>query len=104
MFRISTIDTPSKRRLLVEGRLTEPWVTELRTTWKNAARELGPRKLVIDVSNVTVISREGECAIYELMKEGAKFSRGGVFTRHVLIRLSRVCHQQSLAPRAKHEG
>lgn len=95
MFKISTIDTRSKRRLVVEGMLTEPWVSELRIIWKNASRELGGRKLVIDLSNVTVISREGETAIFDLMGEGAQFSCGGVFTRHLLTRLARVCHRKS---------
>ncbi len=103
MFKISTFDTPTKRRLLVEGMLTEPWVTELHVTWKNAAWGLGDRKLVIDLSSVTVISRDGENAIFELMSEGAKFSCDGVFTRHLLTRLSRICHRQSHAARAKHD-
>jgi hypothetical protein len=97
MFKISTIDTPSKRRLLVEGMLTEPWVPELRISWKNAGRELGGRKLVIDLSNVTVISRDGENAIVCLMNEGAKFSCDGIFTRHVLTRLARTCCRQTPA-------
>jgi hypothetical protein len=94
MFKISTIDTRSKRRLVVEGMLTEPWVSELRTSWSNAARDLDGRKLVIDLSSVTVISRDGESAIFDLMEEGAKFSCGGVFNRHVLSRLTRVCHRK----------
>lgn len=97
MFKISTIETRSKRRLVVEGMLTEPWVTELRITCKNASRELDGRKLVIDLSNVTVISREGENAIFDLMGEGAQFSFScaGVFTRHLLTRLARLCHGKS---------
>jgi hypothetical protein len=95
MFKISTIDTPSKRRLLVEGMLTEPWANELRISWKNAGRELGGRKLVIDLSNVTVLGRDGESAISDLMNEGAKFSCEGIFTRHVLTRLSRLCSRGS---------
>lgn len=103
MFKISTIDTRTKRRLLVEGMLTEPWVSELRITWKNAKRDLNGRKLVIDLSTITVISREGEDAIFELMEEGAKFSCCGVFTRHVLTRLAKVCHSkvQGLAKSAQ---
>jgi hypothetical protein len=103
MFKISTIDTPSKRRLVVEGMLTEPWVTELRIAWKNAARELSDRKLVIDLGSVTVISRDGEDAIFELMNEGAKFSCEGVFTRHLLTRLSRICHHRPHATSSKQD-
>jgi len=92
MFKISIVDTPSQRRLVVEGKLIEPWVSELRPAWKNASRHLDGSKLVIDVGSLTVISREGEDAIFDLMKEGAKFSCGGVLNRHVLKRLARKCH------------
>jgi len=91
MFKISIVDTPSRRKLVVEGRLIEPWVAELRTTWKNATRDLDGRKLAIDLSSLTVISREGEDAILDLMKQGAKFSCSGILTRHVLKGLARRC-------------
>src|SRR6266567_4778486 len=91
MFKISTIDTRNKRRLVVEGRLMAPWVNELLASWKNASLNLEGRKLVIDVSSLTLISREGEDAIIELMKDGAKFSCCGVLTRYVLKRLARSC-------------
>ena len=91
MFRISIVDTSAQRRLVVEGNLSGPWVAELRTTCRNAKRDLEGRRLVIDLSSLTVISREGEDAIVDLMKEGAKFSCTGVLTRHVLKRLARRC-------------
>jgi len=91
MFKISIVDTPAQRRLVVEGKLSEPWVDELRTTWKNASCDLGGRKLVIDLNSLTVISREGEDAIFHLMQQGAKFSCAGILTRHVLKRLARRC-------------
>lgn len=91
MLRISTVDTKSERRLVVEGKLIAPWLSELKRTWINAGEGLEGRKLVIDLHNATVISREGECALYELMREGAKFSCGGVLTRHLLRRLAHRC-------------
>ena len=91
MFKISTVDTRSQRRLVVEGKLSNPWVDELRTTWRNAGHDLEGRKLVIDLSSLTVISREGEAAIFDLMKQGARFSCAGVLTRHVLKELARRC-------------
>jgi hypothetical protein len=92
MFRISTIDTQRERRLVVEGTLVHPWVEELRKTFSNAGDALEGRGLVIDLTNATVISREGENAIFDLMKEGAKFSCGGVLTRHLLKELARRNH------------
>lgn len=88
MFRISTVDTRSQRTLVVEGTLVGPWVPELRRTWSDAARELAGRKLVIDLCNLTVISHEGEEAVFALMMEGAEFSCGGVLMKHVLKQLA----------------
>ena len=91
MFKISVVDTPSQRKLVVEGKLSAPWVDELRTTWRNARRESDERKVVIDLSSLTVISREGEEAIFELMKQGAKFSCAGILNRYVLRGIARRC-------------
>jgi hypothetical protein len=94
MFKISTIDTRFRRTLVVEGKLIEPWVGELRETWKRAAEDLDGRKRIIDLANVTVISKEGEDAIFDLMRVGAKFSCGGVLTRHVVRQLEHRCHER----------
>jgi hypothetical protein len=89
MFKISTVDTPSQRTLVVEGRLVGPWVDELCTAWRNACEERGGRKLVVDLRNLTTVSSAGEDAIFDLMKQGAKFSCGNVLTNHVLKQLAR---------------
>ncbi len=82
-----------------------PWVNELYTSWKNASRDLDGRKLVIDLSSLTLISREGEDAILNLMKDGAKFSCCGVLTRYVVKRLARDCQGKSddSKPNSLHE-
>ena len=96
MFRISIDDTPSRRTLIVEGTLVGPWVAELGRTWRKASQELDRRKLVIDLKNLTTMSREGQDAIFDLMNRGAKFTCGGVLTRHVLKQLARKKQQESL--------
>jgi hypothetical protein len=80
----------------VEGTLIGPWVAELRTSWRNACQERGARKLIVDLRNLTTISREGEEAIFDLIKEGAKFSCANVLTRHVLKQLARQKQRESL--------
>jgi hypothetical protein len=85
MFKISIVD----------GTLIGAWIAELGTTWREASKELCGRKLVIDLSDVTVISREGEDAIFDLMKKGVNFSCWGVLTKHVLKQLARKTRQES---------
>ena len=92
MLKVSTIDTDSDRRLVVEGKLVQPWVGELRNSWRSAGEHLKGRKLVIDLSHATVIGQEGQDAILELMKEGAKFACCGVLTKYVVKQLARRCH------------
>jgi len=94
MFKISIVDTRSQRMLVVEGTLVGPWIAELRTSWRNACHELGGRKLAIDLRNLITISRAGEDAIFDLMKEGAKFSCGNVLIKHVLKQLARKKQQE----------
>ena len=89
MFKISTVETQSQRTLVVEGTLVGPWVAELRPSWRNACQERGGRKLIVDLRNLTTISRAGEDAIFDLMKEGAKFSCGNILVKHVLKHLAR---------------
>jgi hypothetical protein len=95
MLRISIADTPSRRTLLVEGTLIGVWVAELGTTWRNTSQDLGGRKLVIDLTDVTAISPEGENAIFDLMKKAVNFSSSSVLTGHVLKQLARKKQQDS---------
>jgi hypothetical protein len=90
MFRISIVETRSRRSLVLEGKLISPWNNEVESAWRRAGEQLEGRKLVIDLTNVTVISSEGEKTLLELMQEGAKFCCSGVLTRHVLRRLRRA--------------
>ena len=66
-----------------------PWATELKKTWNALAADLGGREFVVDVGDMTFISREGENALLELMQHGAKFQCRGVFTRHIVEQLTR---------------
>ncbi|MFY9912404.1 MAG: hypothetical protein WCF22_08085 [Candidatus Sulfotelmatobacter sp.] len=91
MFKISIVETHNQRKLLLEGTLVHPWTAELEQAWRSAGEELGTRRLVIDLTNVTVISHDGENVLFKLMSQGAKFSCSGVFTKHVLKKLTRIC-------------
>ena len=87
--KISIVDKPSQRRLVVEGKLIAPWAAELKRAWREAAADLNGRELLIDVKDLTAISEDGENVVLELMKEGARFRSSGVFTKQVLKRLAR---------------
>jgi len=91
MFKISIVEEGSQRRLMLEGRLIGPWTAEVQSAWKTAGEDLQGRNLVVDLTNVTHIGAEGECTLFKLMRDGAKFSCNGVLTKHVLKQLARKC-------------
>lgn len=91
MFKISIVETRHQRRLVLEGKLVPPWTAEVESAWRSAGEQLQGRKLIIDLTNVTLFSPDGENTLFELMRKGAKFSRGDVFTQHVLKQLARRC-------------
>ena len=88
MLKISILETRAQRRLVLEGALVAPWTTEVERAWKSAGEELQGRKLIIDLSNVTLIGADGENTLFSLMSEGAKFACGDVFTKHVVKKLA----------------
>jgi ABC-type transporter Mla MlaB component len=91
MFKISIIEERGQRRLVLEGKLIRPWTDEVESAWKTAGEELQGKELVVDLTNVTHISADGEIALIKLMRSGAKFSCRGVLTKHVLKQLARRC-------------
>jgi hypothetical protein len=92
MLKITAIDQEGQRTLVLEGRLADPWLTELEQTWR-AAREIKDgRNLLIDLKDVTSISERGEIVLRQMMVDGVKFNCcRGVLTRHVVRRLIQAC-------------
>jgi len=93
VLKISIFDTPTQRRLVLEGKLIAPWAAELKAVCEEATRDLDGRELVIEMKNLVAISQAGENILLELMKEGAKFRCSGVFTKHVVRQLARRTRQ-----------
>jgi len=91
MFKLSMIDTNGQRKLVLEGKLVPPWTEELETAWRRAQEGLEGRKLLVDITNVTLISAEGEDTLFNLMQGGASFTCGGVLTKHLVRQLARRC-------------
>jgi hypothetical protein len=88
MLKISILETQSRRRLVVEGKLVAPWAAELASVWHKAKADPNGPEVVIFVKCLTAITEDGENVLLELMKEGARFHSSGTFARQVLKRLA----------------
>lgn len=93
VLKITTIEADGQRKLVLEGKLVEPWITEFKKAWLEVSQSLGGKELVVDLANVTVIGEQGECALFEVMRQGAQFNCNGILTKHVLHQLARKCRK-----------
>lgn len=84
MLRITIIDEPAEQRWNLQGRLSGPWVAQLKSNWEKAHGQGELRKCVVDLSCVTFVDLEGERVLATMMKDGAEFIATGVYTKHVL--------------------
>lgn len=91
MLKITVVDTPRRRRLIVEGELSAPWALELATAFETSRKDLQGRELVVDLRSLTAITPEGEQVLVVLMREKVKFL-SGVYVREVLRQLGRKSH------------
>ena len=86
--KISIVDCRRTRCVVVEGKLVEPWTSELIAVCEKARADIGVRKLIVDLKSLTCISAEGEDVLLLLMAENFRIRSHGVFTREVVRQLS----------------
>jgi anti-anti-sigma regulatory factor len=91
MLKITTTNSGDQQTLVLEGKLVDPWVTELQKSWTEVQRAGQSHNVLVELKDVTVISQNGENLLFQMMREGATFSCRGVLTRHVMKQLERRC-------------
>ena len=87
MLRITTIEKATEQKLVLEGRLTEPWVAQLDLHWEETRQVSTGRKFVVDLRGVKRIDTHGESALARMKREGAQFLVSGIRTRYLLSSL-----------------
>jgi ABC-type transporter Mla MlaB component len=87
MMRITVLDDKAEQRVVVEGKLTEPFVAELESAWEQARQDARGRPIVIDFTEVTRIDEKGEAALVAMVAEGARLTAKGVYWENVVKQL-----------------
>ena len=93
VLRITTIQNGGQRKLVLEGQLVEPWVTEFKKAWQAASEPGNGQKLVVDLCEVTVVSSQAEALLLEIRRAGAHFICGGVLNNHLVRQIDRKCRR-----------
>ena len=84
MLRITIAETVTEQRWTLEGRLVQPWVSELKSNWARTGTTRRERKCVVDLTGVTFIDKSGEKVLAALFKEGAELIATGTYTEYVV--------------------
>ncbi len=84
MLKITRIDTPTEQKLILEGRLTEPWIADLNSHWEETRCTHPQRKFVVDLRGVMRIDSGGEFALALMKTEGAEFLASGIRIRQLV--------------------
>jgi len=87
MLRITHAQTETEQRWTLCGRLTRPWVAELRACWERGRQVRVNARTVVDLRDVTFIDESGEKLLSEMRSHGAEFIAAGVETKHLLKNL-----------------
>ena len=87
MLKITITNTATVERWTLQGRLVEPWVSELKMRWKRAPRAIRRRRRIVNLDDVTFIDKVGERMLRSMSKQGAQLVASDVYVKHVLDRL-----------------
>ena len=89
MLRI-TIGKNSRSTILrVEGRLAGPWVDELQRAWRSVSPEPADGRVSVDLTDVTLVDKEGKALLETMHAEGAKLKSARCVTRRLVEEIER---------------
>ena len=87
MFRITVEEGPTEEKWILQGQLTGDFASELNANWQSSQARDSNRVRVVDLSDVTVIDKNGEEVLLAMIRQGAKCAATGLYTRHLLEEL-----------------
>jgi hypothetical protein len=69
MLKITLLDSADELRFRLEGKLSGPWVDELRQCWRTASSTTQGRRTVTDLREIDFVDEAGEALLKEMAAE-----------------------------------
>jgi ABC-type transporter Mla MlaB component len=82
MLRVTATKTPKAATLKLEGKLSGPWVDELRQCWTNLVKENIPVR--IDLRELSFLDLNGRTLLLRMERQGTQLLEGSAFIRGLL--------------------
>ena len=77
MLRITINDAKEERCIVVEGKLTGPWVSVLQQCWEKSLAALLSKAMTVNLTAVTFVDSEGKKLLTKIRQQGAKLISSG---------------------------
>jgi hypothetical protein len=84
MLKITVVETPNETRLVLYGKLVGPWIGALQTVWENLKHQLGNRRPIVDLNDVTLIDDSADPLLAAMLEQGAELVAGGLANRWLI--------------------
>jgi hypothetical protein len=88
MLKIATEMLHDEVLLVLEGSLSGPWVAEVERAWHGATTDRQPRKMKVDLSEVTFVSDEGKQLLERICASGTEIVSSDLLTKALADELS----------------
>jgi hypothetical protein len=92
MLKITILDSAAELRFRLEGKLSGPWVTELRQCWQTAASTTaGGRGTVADLREVDFVDPAGQQLLLDMHRAGVRLQAATPLIRTLCDEINRSC-------------
>jgi len=82
MLRITSCNAGEKFMLKLEGKLSGPWVEELKRCWRTSSHIY--KDLVVDLSGLTYVDSAGKQLLCSIVREGSKLVGSGLMPKSLI--------------------
>lgn len=89
MLKITTRDLHQGVQTVIEGRLVQSYLDELRGCWRDALLCPPAQSVVIDRRGMTHVDEVGKAVFARMHGEGARLYGSGVITRALMIEIAK---------------
>jgi len=89
MLKISIEVVADEVLLILEGRLSGPWVAEVESTWRHASANRDAKRISVNLSGVTFISEEGQWLLERICATGIEMFSSDLLTKTLCEELSK---------------
>src|SRR5271156_563361 len=103
MLRITIVDSPTEQRIVLYGKLVGPWIEELQRVWESLRQQLGNRRSVVDLNEVTLIDDSADQLLATMLGQGTELLARSMADRWLIQALKAGKTRlavRSLGPRA----